>query len=346
MLDKNACLAVIGAGAIGGIVAAYLAREGWDPWLVTKHPDTAALASGPGLRVTGVGGQFNQKVQAVARIDDLPGAQDVVLLATKATEALDAAMALLPFLHGGSLVVSLQNGICEEALSQVLGRSRVVGCVVGWGATMREPGHLEMTSSGEFVLGDLDGQPRPHLESLASMLGVVVPTRVSANIMGELYSKLIINSCINTLGAISGLYLGQMLARPRARVLFTAVMAEAMAVAAAMGLKVEPGGGGKLDYYAFLKGGGPLARWRRTLTLRAIGHKYRRIKSSSLQSLERGRPTEIDYLNGYICQKGRDLGVPTPVNLALVGLVKEIEAGQRPIDPANLLDPSLKLAAS
>ncbi len=336
MLDSNPRLAVVGAGAIGGIVAAFLAREGHRPCLVTKHPETARLAREPGLHVRGVRGEFTQPVEAVARVDELPGTQDVVFLATKATEAQDAAMALLPFLHGESLVVSLQNGICEEALCQVLGRDRVVGCVVGWGATMHGPADLEMTSGGEFVLGDLAGRDLPHLAVLGRMLGVVVPTRISANIMGELYAKLIVNSCINTLGAISGLFLGQMLAIPRARALFTAVMREAMAVAAAMGLTVAPGGGGKLDYYRFLKGDGLLARWRRDLTIRAIGHKYRRLKSSSLQSLERGRPTEIDYLNGYICQKGRALGVPTPVNLALVGLVKEIEAGSLKIDKANI----------
>lgn len=341
MLDHNSRLAVIGAGAIGGIVAAHLAKEGWDLTLVTKHQDTAALANAPGLSISGVRGEFAQPVRAVADIADLGGPQDLVLLATKATEALAAAQALLPWLHQESLVVSLQNGICEEALAKVLGRDRVVGCVVGWGATMLGPGRLEMTSTGEFVLGDLEGRPLPHLEALQKMLGVVVPTRLSANILGELYSKLVVNSCINTLGALSGLYLGQMLARPQARVLFTAVMREALAVATAMGITVEPGGGGKLDFYRFLKGDGLFDRWRRDLTIRAIGHKYRRLKSSSLQSLERGRPTEIDFLNGYICQKGRDLGVPTPVNLALVVMVKEIEAGQRPIDPANLDDPAL-----
>lgn len=344
MLDQNARLAVIGAGAIGGIVAAFLAREGWDLTLVTKHQKVADLAADPGLRISGVRGDFQQPVKAVAEIADLSGPIDLALLATKATEALTAARALLPLLHEGSLVVSLQNGICEEALASVLGRQRVVGCVVGWGATMLGPGQLEMTSSGEFVLGDLEGRPLPHLDWLAGMLGKVVPCRVSANILGELYSKLIVNSCINTLGAISGLYLGQMLARPQARIIFTAVMREALAVAAAMGLTVEPGGGGKLDYYRFLRGDGLFDRWRRDLTIRAIGHKYRRLKSSSLQSLERGRPTEIDYLNGYICQKGAELGVPTPMNLALVAMVKQIEAGQRRIDPANLSDPTLAVA--
>lgn len=344
MLEHNASLAVVGAGAIGGITAAFLARQGWDPQLVTKRAAIAGLANDPGLRIEGVRGRFVQKVRAVPEIGDLQGPLDLVLLATKATEAVAAARALLKVLHEESLVVSLQNGISEEALAQVLGRDRVVGCVVGWGATMLGPGHLEMTSTGEFVLGDLDGQTRPELEVLARMLEAVVPTRVSANIMGELYGKLIVNSCINTLGAISGLYLGEMLARARARRLFVAIMAEAMQVAQAMHLKVEPGGGGKLDYYRFLEGHSPWDRWRRGLTIRLIGFKYRRLKSSTLQSLERGRPTEIGYLNGFICDQGRKLGVPTPLNDALVAMVRQIEAQERGLDPANLDDPSLDAA--
>jgi 2-dehydropantoate 2-reductase len=102
---------------------------------------------------------------------------------------------------------------------------------------------------------------------------------------------------------------------------------------------VEPGGGGKLDYYRFLEGGGVLSQMKRDLLIRIIGFKYRRIKSSSLQSLERGRKTEVDHLNGYICARGRKHGVPTPINDAVVRMVKEIEAGQRKMTPENLTDP-------
>jgi 2-dehydropantoate 2-reductase len=116
-------------------------------------------------------------------------------------------------------------------------------------------------------------------------------------------------------------------------------MREAMAVADAMGIKVEPGGGGKLDYYRFLGHRSLVADLRRHLFIRAIGFKYRRIKSSSLQSLERGRKTEIDYLNGYICDRGREHGVPTPLNDAVVTMVKEIEDGKRKITPENLNAP-------
>jgi 2-dehydropantoate 2-reductase len=249
---------------------------------------------------------------------------------------LAAAREVLPLLAPEGLLVSLQNGICEEALAGVAGRRRVAGCVVGFGATMHGPAELEMTSSGEFVLGSLEGGDDPRLEPVRRMLSTTAPCRLSDNILGELYAKLIINSCINSLGAVTGLNLGEMLARLKARRLFIAVMREAMQVAGALGLAVPPGAGGKLDYQRFLQGSGPLASLRRHLTIRLVGFKYRRLKSSSLQSLERGKPTEIDYLNGYIVAKGREAGRPTPVNARLVALVREIEDGARRPGPHNL----------
>jgi len=174
-------------------------------------------------------------------------------------------------------------------------------------------------------------------------MDLVAPTRISTNIVGELYAKLIINSCINSLGAMTGLYLGDMLAKRRARNIFIAIMREAMEVARAMGLNVGKGAGGKLDYDEFL-GQGSLAGIKRHLTLRIIGSKYRRLKSSSLQSLQRGKPTEIDYLNGYIMEKGHELNVPTPVNALVIRTIKAIEAGHRRVDPANLEDKAFDLA--
>ena len=96
-----------------------------------------------------------------------------------------------------------------------------------------------------------------------------------------------------------------------------------------------------MDYYDFLKGEGILDDIRRHFLIRLIGFKYRRIRSSSLQSLERGRQTEIDYLNGYIRDRGLELGVPTPLNETIIVMIKEVEAGARKITPENLEDPAL-----
>jgi 2-dehydropantoate 2-reductase len=341
MSEKNHRIAVIGAGAIGGTTAAFLAKAGWNVELVCKHQETVERAANAGLHVFGVRGDHVLKVKAVRDISDLSAGIDTVLLATKATDCADAAGALLPLLKENTAVVSLQNGICEDAIAAVVGRDRVIGCVVGWGATMHGPGELEVTSEGEFVIGSLDGRPDNRLALLKQMLDDVVPTRVSSNIMGELYSKLIINSCINSLGVIAGLRLGELLAHGTVRRVFVQIMREAMAVAEAMKITVEPGGGGKLDYYRFLADRSFLGDLWRHLLIRIIGFKYRRIRSSSLQSLERGRVTEVDFLNGYICDRGKEYGVPTPVNDSVVAMIKQIEAGTRKIALENLTDPAL-----
>jgi 2-dehydropantoate 2-reductase len=338
MPDKSVNIAVVGAGAIGAATAAFLAKAGWNTEIVCKHQDIADLAQSPGLHVFGVKGEHYVPVRAVKDIKDLSGPKEVVLLATKATDCLEAAKDLLPVLSPNSIVVSLQNGICEDALAGVIGRDRMVGCVVGWGATMHGPAQIEVTSPGEFVIGNIDHRPDQRLPMVQEMLSAVVPTRISNNIMGELYSKLIINSCINSLGVITGMNLGKLLAQRKIRKVFTALMQEAMAVAAAMGIKVEPAGGGKLDYCRFLGGSSFTSNLKRNLLIRIIGFKYRRIRSSSLQSLERGRRTEIDYLNGYICDRGREHGVPTPSNDVVVSMIRQIEDGTRKISLENLND--------
>ena len=341
MEEKQPGIAVIGAGAIGGATAAFMKKAGWEPEIVCKHRETVERISERGLRITGLRGEHSVRIKAVRDISELSGTKDFVFLATKATDCLHAARDLLSVLRPDSTVISLQNRICEDALAHILGKERVLGCVVGWGATNKGPGEIEMTSEGEFVVGNMDHEPDERLLFVQEMLNAVYPTRISLNIMGELYSKLIINSCINSLGVIGGVTLGKLLADQKARKIFVEIMREAMSVAEAMQIKVEPAGGGKLDYNQFLAETGVFAGLKRYLTIRVIGFKYRRIKSSSLQSLERGRKTEIDFLNGYICDQGKVHGVKTPTNDAVRAMVLEIDDGKREMSLRNLQELTL-----
>jgi len=337
--NEKASVAVIGSGAIGGITAAYLALAGYDVELVCKYPEKAREIKERGLHITGVRGERYVKMNAVPEIERLSGKKDIVLIVTKAYDMPDAAKRALPFLKDGSAVVSMQNGICIEALADITGARRAVGCVIGWGSTMLPDGTLNMTSEGDFVIGGL--LPGTDVSRVKEALEAVMPVRVSDDIIAELYSKMIINSCITSMGVLSGLYLGEILSRRIARGIFVSIIREAVAVADAMGLRVKPYGG-KLDYYSLIKGDGFLAEKKRDLIIRIIGFKYRRLKSSSLQSLERGKPTEIDYYNGYIAKKGKELGVAVPVNARVTEMIKEIESGKRKITPENFLDPGLK----
>jgi 2-dehydropantoate 2-reductase len=338
MNARDLSFLVVGAGAVGGITAALLKRKGYNVEIVCKYDDYASLISDHGIEIKGVSGNFTVRMPAFASAGQIKEKKDVVLLASKATDMMDAAKSILPLLKDGGYIVSLQNGFCEDDLASVAGRSRVIGCVVGWGATMEEHGKLSMTSSGEFILGYTDRMPDPFLESLAEILSAVVPTKVTDNISGHLYSKLIINSCITSPGAVCGLYLGKMLSDKKIRNIFIEIMREAMEVADALKIKVEPFGG-RLNFYKFLKHKGLLADIKRHIFIRIIGFKYRRLKSSSLQSLERGRPTEIDWLSGYIVRNGQLAGIAVPVNGAIVKMTHEIEKGTRKISSLNFEDP-------
>ncbi len=142
---------VVGAGAIGGIVAGILGKGDLDVHLACKYPELAEKIKTLGLHISGAKGDMKVSLPTVARTDELEGHFDYVLIATKALDMPKIARQVLPLLKENSLVVSLQNGICEDELAEIVGRERTVGCVVGWGATMHKPGELEMTSSGEFI---------------------------------------------------------------------------------------------------------------------------------------------------------------------------------------------------
>ena len=278
---------------------------------------------------------------AVADIEQLDGKKDVIIVVTKAYDMPDAARRALPFLKPDGHMVSMQNGICVDAMAEIAEPVRTVGCVVGWGSTMLMDGTLNMTSEGDFVIGGASKDA--DVSGIKTLLDTVMPTRISSDIKADLYSKMIINACITSMGVLSGLYLGQMLKKRRARNIFIAIIKEAMAVADAMGIRVPPYSG-KLDYDELVRGDGFISQMKRHIIIRIMGIKYRRLKSSSLQSLRRGKPTEIDYFNGYITRRGAALGVDTPVNHRIVAMIKEIEAGIRETDPVNFNDDGLTAA--
>ena len=330
---KEERVAVVGAGAIGGITAILIGEAGYDVTIVTKYEEVARTAREEGLFMEGARGTLRVRMDAVAKPSQLKGDFDIVLLVTKAPDMPEATRAMMPYLKKNTAVVSLQNGLCEEELASIVGMERTIGCVVGWGATMTAPGKYDMTSTGEFIVGTLDNRPHPRFDAVVKCLSSVVETRTSTNMIGSLYSKLIINACITTLGALCGLTLGEMLAMKKARELFIEIIREAVAVADRAGITIEPYN--RLNYYSFVRGKGFFSDFFRHGLIRLMGIKYRRLRSSSLQSLERGKETEVEYFNGYVAKRGEELGVPVPVNRSVTDMIHEIERGERRISVEN-----------
>jgi 2-dehydropantoate 2-reductase len=334
---KEKSILVVGAGSIGGISAAFLKNAGYDVEIVCKYEEYREIIVNRGIVVGGVRGELTERMNAHVSIKDTDSKKDIIFLAVKATDMSEAAEDLRLFLKPDSLIVSMQNGICEPELAKILGSDHIVGCIVGWGASMEKPGELLMTSEGDFVIGYIDRPPDDELDRIAGIMSVINPVRKSSNMMGHLYSKLIINSCITSMGAITGMLLGKMMRRRKIRSLFIAIIREAVELAHVLQIKIEDYGE-RLNYYDFVDDNKSFPELRRHFMLWAMGLKYRRLKSSSLQSLERGKLTEIDYLNGYISSNGKEYGVPVPLNEAIVRMIHEIEDGERNISPDNLND--------
>ena len=329
---------LIGPGAIGGTVATLVTEAGFDLDVVCSNEKTAQKLREEGFHLTGFNGEHRVKLKAYASIDELEGEYDICIIATKVHVMPALAEKMLPYLKDDSLVVCMQNGICIDMLAAVVGESRAVGCMIGFGATMLAKGEVNMTSGGEFIIGMNKGCGSPKLEYLQKMMSAVLPTKITDNIVGSLFSKLIINCCINSLGAATGSTLGLTLKNPKARDIFLGIAKEGITVAQKMGIKVPPFNG-ILEYRLLLVSDwGPYRSLLKTI-FRIIGTlKYSDVKVSMLQSLERGEKTEIDILNGYIAKKGAECGVPTPVNSQVAQIIRDIEQGKRSMTMDNLLD--------
>ena len=343
-MSKREQLLLMGCGSVGGVIAGGLLRAGHDLTIVTHNKDITQAINSEGLRLTTPEGQWTVPASAHTQLDeDDMGPFDAIYLAMKATEVEQAARDVCDSLSPGGYVVTLQNGVVEDRVSNILGREKVVGALVGWGATMHAPGVYEMTSRGELIVGELDGLLSPRVQQLKATLDAAAPTTISTNIYGALWSKLAINCFVTALGAVTGQLLGEMLRERAIRHLALSITSEVIDVAQAQGVSLEPVGGTLNLQRLYLPserraGGFGLDLIAKHAIMLILGLKFRHVKSSMLQSLERGRRPEIDFMNGYVVERGQAEGVPTPVNAALTALVREIGAGTRTISPDNLKD--------
>ncbi|MHA1995748.1 MAG: ketopantoate reductase family protein [Candidatus Hodarchaeales archaeon] len=331
---------VIGVGAIGGPIAAHIAENQVDVTVVTKYPDLANLIQTKGITLQGVENKRSIPIKAVATIDQLEGKYDIAFLAMKAMDACRAAEAILPNLKEDSVVVTLQNGVVEEEIARIVKRERVVGAVVVWSSKMVTPGVIERTSDGVFFIGTLGDQGnQDRLKEVKQLLEYLLPTMVTKNIFGALYAKLGINACINGLGALSGLTIGEIIDNKLYAKLFMRIMKELFAVADEEQIEVIQL---NKEYHpsdlTLSENESESIFEEKHLLLKKLFEPYRAVKSSTLRSLRRGQRSEIDFINGYISRKGKKLGVQTPVNTHITLLVKEIEANKRKISPQNLLE--------
>lgn len=310
-------VAVIGAGAVGGTIAALLSRGGHDVEVTARGDNLAAIRTG-GLRLSGAWGEYVAPVVANEKLSRSP---ELAVVATKAADAERALRDNAEWLSGIPVVV-VQNGMRGVTTArQVLRHSDVMGALAMFAASYLSPGEVSVTTVGGTYLGNED--PGLEVQYAAGILGAVMPVTSTHNFAGAQWSKLVVNQ-INALPAITGLSAQATIADRRLRRVLTRSMQEAVRVGFASGVRFARLQGlshGLLRLFVSL----PVAlaqvlplvmKWRMGSTPNP---------GSTLQSIRRGQKTEIDYLNGAIVEAGRQVSLPTPVNAAITAMVHEVE---------------------
>jgi len=328
---------VQGIGGVGGLLAGELLRAGVELTLVTGNPTITAAINRNGIAISTPDDSFQVAASASTALTDLPPGQsfDCAYLTMMAGGVVDAARAALPLLKDNAYFVAFQNGFVEDAIGNAVGNERVISATVALGSSMEAPGMYRRTSAGRIIIGEMDGRRSQRLDRLRSTLSHVVDTEISRNIVGVLWGKLVWNGAVSCLCAISGKLLGELFDFEIGRELFFLAFREAIDTATAQGVDIEPVIVDPRDYY--LAPSDSVSRRDEILErLAGFVEMYAGVTPSTLESLKRGRKSEIDFLNGYILEKANASGIKLPLNEAVIKMVHEIEAGSRMIDPGNL----------
>jgi 2-dehydropantoate 2-reductase len=312
-------IAVLGAGAVGGTLAALLARAGHEVSGTARGASLEAIRSG-GLQLTGGWGSFTAHIQVEPVLTSRP---ELAILATKAQDAAGALRDSAAALDGVPVLV-VQNGLGGLRVAhETLPGSPLLGGLALFAASYLSPGQVTVTGANPLILGAGPGASAGLLADVAEVLRVALPVEVTPDIDGAQWTKLLINH-VNALPAITGLSVQEVVADARLIRVMTASMRETVRLARRLGVRfgtVQGVSGGILN----LIGIAPL--WLGAAFPRLLARRMGDVPNpgSTLQSIRRGRLTEIDFLNGAVVAAARERGLESPVNSAIVDLVHEVE---------------------
>jgi 2-dehydropantoate 2-reductase len=306
-------IAVIGCGGIGGVTAGVLALKGSSPYCIESATNSI---NENGIRVHGKKGEFSVRVKSFSTLSKDLGTFDIIFITVKNNNLQEVFTEARDYLCEGGFIVTIQNGIEILKLAQKFPQTKIVVGAVWYNAIRKEYGDYFVTSEGGITLGGLNGANRDDLFILKSLLEPRIAVEYTNNVEGTLWSKLVIVCGVTGLGGISGMRTGSL-------------------CAVKLGIKLEKFGG-KINPEKFGAHDKGYPLFIRYLLLKIIGMKRRGLKANIQLDLERGKKTEVDYLNGVIMTKGKKAGIKTPVNSEIVRITKEIEEKKRDMGVQNL----------
>jgi len=295
---------IVGSGAMGSLFGGLLAKSGVDITLVGRKKAVEVIKR-DGLSITGVSGDHRVKVEITHKPSEI-GVADLVMIIVKAYDTEQAVIDAKPLIGKNTWVMCLQNGLGnEETAANVVGKERIIRGVTTNGAILEKPGKVIHTGAGETIIGRCYGPNTPEVENIAQMLTQSgLTTTVTQNITGVVWGKTLVNAGINPFGALTGLRNGELLEVPEIVVSMKELVREGMEVAYRLGVNLT------FD---------PVEKTFE------VARETAENKNSMLQDIERGKRTEIDYINGAISRYGQKHKVPTPMNDLITSLVKGLE---------------------
>ena len=327
--------AIYGAGSLGTILGAFISKAGGKIELINRNKAHVEALKKSGAKVTGTL-NFTQKVDAYT-VDEMSGIYDIIFLMTKQQHNAEVVAFLKGFLAPEGVIVTLQNGLPELEISNIVGEDRVLGCTVAWGATMLEPGVCELTSEPDsltFSLGSISKKKNVHFDEVKSLLEMMGPVEVDENFIGTRWSKLLINASFSGMSAVLGCTFGEAAGDRNSRKIVQALIKECIDVCDRAGIKIEPIQG--KDVVKLLDYHGPVKKAISFAIIPLAIRKHALLKASMLQDIEHGKKTEVDAINGVVSAYGRKTGVPTPMNDKVVEIIHGIEEGRLKAEMYNL----------
>ena len=322
---------VVGIGGIGGTLAAHLSELEADVTGLCRNEEILRAVERDGYQLIGDGGARKVAARVTSAVAQ-EAVYDFIFLATQPPAVEAAAKLVAANLAPDGRMVVLQNGLCEARIARIVGKKRTVGAVLAWGASMPEPGVYDRTSSGGFVVGSLTGEIDDKLKFLGGLLESIGPVELTSNLLGARWSKLALNCAISSLGTIGGDRLGPLVRVRRYRRLGLEIFTEVASVAKAESVALEKVAGTvDLEWLALkeaeTRSASPSLAAKHGLLL-GVGLRYRRLRSSMLAAIERGKPAAVDFLNGEVVARGRTHGLPVPINAMVVDAVHDIAQGR------------------
>ena len=325
---------MLGAGAIGSSIAADLTQAGLDVTVIDQWPAHVEAMKSAGLRVTMTDNDVQTAVRALHLCDLASTALefDIVFLAVKSNDHRWMAEYNKPRLKPDGILVGTQNGMNDDSIAEIIGRGRTLGCVVELQAELFTPGLIKRNTTRQgswFSVGELDGAYTPRVREIETIMRNVGKVEVTNNIYGAKWTKLIANTMTMGPFGLLGLRNFEAAALPGMLDISLRLGKESLAVGAALGYRMEPLFGLRADEFAGSSDEN-LVTTMETLMSHVGGGR-----TAPIHDHIKGRASEIEFISGVVSRKGRELGIATPLNDAVVEIDRQINRGEIKMERAN-----------